>query len=187
MTTKKKNETLQEFVGRTTPLTWAIVPLDTISKKEFQELRGENIISRMVENMNSSSNRDLVIEAVALLDNVLSALIKQVVVASSAERLFGRDGKIQDIGMKTEIAFALGLISAEDRTICKILQNIRNRFAHDPNLHAFEHDSKVIGWTQSLPYRTTDTHAQISLRTRFSFAAIFILSNIDNYAATPGR
>jgi len=93
----------------------------------------------------------MILEGVGLLDVALTELLRRFVVPGAAERLFSLHGKVKDLETKIELAFGLGLIDDQERVYLNALRRIRNAFAHDPALHHFEHDEKVLGLIRSIP------------------------------------
>jgi hypothetical protein len=106
-------------------------------------------VGRIWDLRNRGSSRELAVETVGRLEELSTRCLAESIRPESHERIVGRSG-IKDLELKLDLLFALRVIEAEELDGLHKLRKIRNRFAHDPHLHEFEHDATVIGLTQSL-------------------------------------
>ena len=106
---------------------------------------------RIFELRGRASARDLVIETVGAIEVLVTEVLRCAVHDEARDRLFSKQGKIRDFEVKLELAFGFKIVSKTELDVLHLLRQIRNQFAHDPNMREFEHDRKVIGWTHSIP------------------------------------
>jgi hypothetical protein len=73
------------------------------------------------------------------VDEQLGVLIKAFFVGGkkSADKMLDDPGVLSSFGVRIELAFLLGLISASERRQLDIIRKIRNDFAHTVNLVSF--------------------------------------------------
>lgn len=128
---KPKDQTLDGSLKTAKLYEWVELPLENLTKQEFQLIIGADLQQRLLDMMQSgTSTRDIVVEGVGLVDLLLA-------------RLLSLDGytKKANLHDRIEEAHKRGLIS--DKAKLHIHRKIRNAFAHDPELHHLEHDDKV--------------------------------------------
>lgn len=164
MTTKTKHQSLEAIARALTPGSISNIPIDTLTKEEFQQIIAPDPKQRFLDLEHIGTNRDMILEGVGLLDVALTELLRRFVVPDAAEKLFSAHGKIKDLEAKIELSFGLGLIDAEERAYLNALRRIRNAFAHDPTLHHFEHDEKVVGLIRSIPPKFQGAPFHVSTR-----------------------
>jgi DNA-binding MltR family transcriptional regulator len=150
-----KKQTLEERVAAAPLNTWVEVPISAITKEEYVELMAPTTIAidRLLNLHRYASNRDFCIEAALIIERALNEVLKAFFTEQTSESFFGKNGKagkIKDFELKIDLAYGLGLISSEHQIAINIIRKIRNRFAHDPDLHHFEHDDVVLGAIRSL-------------------------------------
>lgn len=150
MATKTKHQSLDDFLRGLPPGSVGGIPIETLTKEEYQLVISPSRKQRFLDLERVGSNRDMILEGVGLLDVALTELLRRFVVPDAAERLFSVHGKIKDLEVKIELAFGVGLIDSQERVYLNVLRRIRNVFAHDPVLHHFEHDEKVLGLIRSI-------------------------------------
>src|SRR5258707_147607 len=74
-----------------------------------------------------------VLKAIAIFEDVLQACLEgcmRPLTATMRARLFTGYGPISSFAAKTDIAYALGLLTDHDHTDLQIIRKIRNEFAH---------------------------------------------------------
>ncbi|MFZ1107438.1 MAG: hypothetical protein WAN43_03675 [Rhodomicrobium sp.] len=87
------------------------------------------------------SDRSICIIAVANLEAWLADLICTKFAYSDVDtldRLYRPEGPLSTFSCKIELAYAMGLISDEDRLELNKIKNIRNDFAHNTSIITFE-------------------------------------------------
>jgi hypothetical protein len=79
------------------------------------------------------SQRALVIVAVAEVDDLLTAILKSYLLATStdSDELFDGDAPLATFSAKIRLATRLNLIPPRLKSACNLLRKIRNCFAHD--------------------------------------------------------
>lgn len=90
------------------------------------------------------SDRGLAIVAGSLLDEILSMLLRAFLVRdvqNSDDELFGSQGAFATFSAKIKVAFALGLISSDERRELDTIRRIRNDFAHQLGALSFDDPS----------------------------------------------
>jgi len=165
------------------------IPHDAVTKEEFLSLMGgDNPSQRTLDLLRSAPTRDLVSQSIGLVDQALADLLAAFLVDASRDRLLGRGRGFADFEIRIELAFGVGLIGDEERQQLHRLRQIRNPFAHDPNLFELEHDEKVLGRCYDL--RFPSGAPKFSLRERVAFAAnvcVMQLRDRVQFAATQKR
>jgi len=173
---KRKDQPLAEYLADLPKGTRIDLPWNTLSKDDYHEILGDPL-RRIGNLMQTASNRDLVVEAVGLLDTQIKLTLTQFIATESAKMIPGRGAEIKNLESKSlaskiDLAFRLGLISLEEQKELHMLRKVRNCFAHDPDLHNFEIDEEVLGLVQSVPPRFDGPAFEISPRQRFATLAM---------------
>ena len=88
---------------------------------------------RMVREFDGESQRGAALVAAALLDLNLEDLLRAYLVDDREEVEYLLGTGLQSYGARIRISYALGLISADESNDLRIIQTVRNYFAH--NLH----------------------------------------------------
>lgn len=130
-------------------------------------------VRRIWDLRNRGSSRELTTEAVGRLEQLSTSCLTEKFRPESREKFVG----IRDLELKLDLLYALRVIESQELNGLHKLRKIRNRFAHDPHLHEFEHDEIVIGLTQSLApdqlIPLPPGEVSLGLRDRFVGAAMW--------------
>ncbi len=180
-----KKQSLEELVAAAPLNTWVEVPISAITKEEYVELMAPTTIERLLNLHRDASNRDFCIEAALIIERALNEVLKAFFTEQTSESFFGKSGKpgkIKDFELKIDLAYGLGLISSEHQIAINILRKIRNRFAHDPDLHHFEHDDVVLGAIRSLA-NSAPAELRLSHRDKLLSTATHLLFTLTQRAA----
>jgi DNA-binding MltR family transcriptional regulator len=106
-------------------------------------------ISSILAELQAQSDRGCAIIAASILEELLEELLKKRLIGGTAmmERLFSFDknGPLAHFKAKIDIAYSIGLISAEKRADLHAIRDIRNRFAHRVEPIDFS-DKKIEAW-----------------------------------------
>ena len=95
---------------------------------------------RMTREFGGESHRGAALVAAALLDLNLEDLLRAFLIDDPAEVEYLLGASLQSYGARIRIAYALGLLSDDEANDLRVIQSVRNYFAH--NLHVtFEADS----------------------------------------------
>jgi DNA-binding MltR family transcriptional regulator len=96
-------------------------------KSQFQNLQKN---SEVYEELRTSSDRDAVFIGAAALEVLLERLLLNFIIDDpSAINLIVR--QLDKLGTRIQLCFALGLISEDEKHDLKLLQEVRNAFAHN--------------------------------------------------------
>jgi len=87
----------------------------------------------IIDKLQEESDRACVILGVATLDALLENLLRKSMLPNSPKELYGERGALGNFAAKIDLAYSLGLISAEERHDLHLLRKIRNDFAHAVN------------------------------------------------------
>lgn len=169
-----------DYIRDTKKHTWTEIPISAISKEEYTGLIGETVYHRLVDVQNNGTDRELVMQCVGNLEKLLSSLLKVAFIDEFAESLVGENGKIRNFDLRIDIAYGLGAITSEEKQQIHLLRNIRNRFAHDADLHHLQHDEKVVGWAQSLVCKVNGPKIDIPLRMRLLGKTLGLIYSLEN-------
>jgi hypothetical protein len=174
---KRPDETLEQFLERIPESTFVEVPLESITKDEYKRMLGHPR-ERILELTRTSSNRDLVIESFGIVLEPVVELLATAVRVDMRHKLFGKGGRITSDDARIELAYGLGLISKDDCSNLQTLRGVRNAFAHDPDLHHFEHDSKVLGAVRSMPIGAPAASIPLPPRDRIMITCVCLLQSL---------
>jgi hypothetical protein len=103
------------------------------------------------ESKSEESDRSLVIIGAALIDEEIEELLGSFFIEDreTSEALLSPTGPLGAFGVRNKLAYALGLIDTPTYKDIKLIQKIRNQFAHISADIDFS-DSKIQGMTASL-------------------------------------
>jgi hypothetical protein len=129
-------------------------------------IMANNLTQEFVEHVRTLTNQThagyALVGASAIDNSLEEALLTRMVPLSStlAERLFEGYGPLASFSSRIDIAFALGIISAETRSHLLTIKQIRNEFAHTYVSLTFGSPS-IRKWCATLPgYRREATDAE---------------------------
>jgi len=88
---------------------------------------------RTVREFGSESHRGAALVAAALLDLNLEDLLRTFMIDDPSEVEYLLGSGLQSYGARIRIAYALGLVSDDEANDLRVIQSVRNYFAH--NLH----------------------------------------------------
>ena len=95
---------------------------------------------RLVREFDGESHRGAALVAAALLDLNLEDLLRAFLIDDPSEVEYLLGTGLQSFGARIRVCYALGLISDDESNDLRVIQSVRNYFAH--NLHVtFEADS----------------------------------------------
>ena len=103
---------------------------------------GVEILRSIEAEFRDADGRVLAVLGAAYLDSVLEQLLRATFVddEKEADRLLAPDRPIGANGARYQLAYCLGLISADQRNDLKTIAKIRNLFAHDFSVVSLEND-----------------------------------------------
>jgi DNA-binding MltR family transcriptional regulator len=105
----------------------------TKTRKEVLYLEGDDWRGILLE-LKNSTDRGAAIVGAAVLDTMLEQLLRLFLVEINGDKeetaMLGPNGPLGSFGTKIRMSYYLGLISADERADLKIIQDIRNDFAH---------------------------------------------------------
>lgn len=116
----------------------------TEDKSTPESRRMAKIFRTFYDQMNDESDRGSVIVSVAILDEVLTNLIKAKLVPSleKSDELFDSGfSPFSFFSAKIDLAYRIGLLRPNARASLHLLRRIRNNFAHDSDIYGFDHPS----------------------------------------------
>lgn len=110
------------------------------SGKRTSEEIGMEVIGAMDREFHEQPDRVVAIVGAAYLDSTLDSLLRAVLIDSQddVEKLLGPNGALAANGARCQLAFCLGLITRDQCDDLKTVAKIRNKFAHDFNVTAFD-------------------------------------------------
>jgi hypothetical protein len=123
----------------------------------------------------TSSDREAVIIAAALLENQLKLVIKKYfhpnITDAEADEIFGDPpkGLLRDFYARIEIAHKLGILSDKEKKSFHSIRVVRNAFAHAPIKISFQ-DAEIISACADIPPPIGDVHPE-GLNDREKFIA----------------
>lgn len=88
---------------------------------------------RVVREFGDESNRGAALVAAALLDLNLEDLLRTFMIDDPVEVEYLLGSGLQSYGARIRVAYALGLVSDDEANDLRVIQSVRNYFAH--NLH----------------------------------------------------
>jgi DNA-binding MltR family transcriptional regulator len=94
-----------------------------------------------IQRQSQMTHAGVVIASTAILDNLLEHALKRAMIPLSTEfygRLFGSFRPLQSFSSKIVMARALGIITKEVYEELEKIRQLRNAFAHSPDLLHFE-------------------------------------------------
>jgi DNA-binding MltR family transcriptional regulator len=108
------------------------------AKKTMEEVVSE-IVAAMKE-FHDQADRVVAIVGAAYLDSALDELLRAVLIESRDEvdKLLGHYGVLGANGARCQLAYCLGLITGDQCADMKTIARIRNKFAHDFSITAFD-------------------------------------------------
>lgn len=147
-----------------------------------RKLRDFNTLFQELQN---ESDRAAAILGAAFLDALLEEYITNFLVDDRKEvqRIFGPEQPLGSFGARITIAFCLGLISREEKADLRIIQKIRNRFAHELPGISFE-DRSISDRCSALklPTKVPSVQEEVtrSMRERYITATAFLATIIEH-------
>lgn len=128
---------------------------------------------------NRESDRGMVMIASSYIDDLLRRTLESFLVAGSDKIVDGFNAPLGTLSTRVAAAFALGLISDNERCEIDRIRKVRNRFAHD--LRATFGDAQIRDLCGQLamaakPYGDVSVDA----RAQFGTAAISVILNLVN-------
>ena len=85
------------------------------------------------------------------LEVALEQLLLRVLIKGCKQTLFDHNGPLGTFSSRTEMAYALGLISESEYKSLTYIRKIRNRFAHSGGNHKLDfEDDQIKNWTQEI-------------------------------------
>ena len=147
---------------------------------------------RLMDVLNDEPDLACVVIAAAFLDTTLSNLLETKFRQSSvSERLLAPNGALGTFGARTDLAYALELISKAQHEDLRLLARIRNRFAHSHLLltftdvgvqdrcnHLHEWRFLLVGEDEDIPTTPTDEQRRIRARNQFKLTVVFLANRI---------
>lgn len=124
---------------------WRIVGLEM--KPVDVDIVSYNQVVRM---FHGETDRGAAVLAASFLENFLAKYLRSAMIEDSAvDDLFTGFGPFADFNKRIETAYALGLITKDDRRDLKLIQKIRNHFAHTPTNTSFD-TRPISDWISAL-------------------------------------
>lgn len=134
MQTKRKDQTLTDFIKSVGKDNLGVIPIDSVTQDEFRRLTATDGAHQILNRMKArGTSRDLTIESAGVLDDLLKTLIVES----------GRPLAPGSFSSKIDYAGKHNLVSADDRNRLHAVCEIANAFRHNPHLHHFVHDDRV--------------------------------------------
>ena len=131
--------------------------------------------------LNKESDRGMVLISASYLDELLSTILLAFMVEGSAANalISGFNAPLGTLSTRITAAFALGLITEEERANCDAIRKIRNQFAH--HIHISFDDNSLIDLCRNLTLAAQDYgDVVVPPRGRFSTAATALILNLTN-------
>jgi len=118
---------------------------------------------KSLEEIQILSERGWAIMVASHLDEQLAALLRAFFVddQKTVDQLLEDTGAIAGFGVRIELAFLLGLISARERRMLNLIRKIRNDFAHNSKSASFS-QSPIKDWCLELDARQTVESEKLS-------------------------
>lgn len=88
-------------------------------------------LRKFLETLRTETDRGCAVLASTFLDASLEEYFRSRLVAQPPARLFEDGGPLGTFFARVELAFALGMLSDDERTDLHLVRGIRNSFAHD--------------------------------------------------------
>lgn len=108
--------------------------------------------NQVVEMFHNETDRGAAVLAASFLDNFLAKYVRSVMADEPViDELFTGFGPFADFNKRIETAYALRLVSKESRRDLKLIQKIRNHFAHMPSDASFD-TNPVRQWVSDLSF-----------------------------------
>lgn len=124
---------------------------EIISKISFDRYR--ELLKEVDSEIEKSSDRNIAIFLVSIIDDLLNSLLKERVVQDTSEikKIFSTNsnGVLSTLRSKVEIAYLFGLISKIEKENINIMGTVRNKFGHLSLNIDFNHE-KVNGGINNL-------------------------------------
>jgi DNA-binding MltR family transcriptional regulator len=144
----------------------------------------------------TESDRACAVLAGALLDSLLKRLLRKAMLPDSSRELFRAQGPLGSFAAKSDLAFALGLISREDHTELTFVRRVRNDFAHHldhelnfttapiaDRVRALQLPRIITEYNHRLQNPFAEEYVQDvreSLRRRFEIAVAFLTAHVND-------
>lgn len=147
-----------------------------------RKLRDFNTLFQELQN---ESDRAAAILGAAFLDALLEECITNFLVddIKEVQRIFGPEQPLGSFGSRITIAFCLGLISRDEKSDLRIIQKIRNKFAHELPGISFE-ERRISDQCRALklPAKVPSVQEDVtqSMRERFIAATAFLATIIQH-------
>ena len=140
--------------------------------KEFVAFLGE---------LNKESERGAVLISCALLDELLTTIIRAFVLERpESERLLeGFNAPLGTLSARSVAALALGLISDIEYQETETIRKVRNHFAHEVHASFKEDRVKALCSNLKLAAKSDDT-VTVNARGQFTSAAVGLILNLTN-------
>jgi len=157
--------------------------LKKLNKIDWEETR------KTLEEMTILSERGWAIICASQLDGQLAALLRAFFVddQKTVDQLLEDTGAITAFGVRIELAFLLGLISARERRMLNLIRKIRNDFAHSSKKASFS-QSPIKDRCLELDARQIEESDELSQRSEpvgkfiaaFSFLLIVLVDRREH-------
>lgn len=139
-------------------------------------------LQTIIDALRNESDRGCAIIGLATTDVLLGDLIKAAMVEGAPNELFESQGACSTLSGKVDIAYALGLISADDRRDLHLLRKIRNEFAHAIDHELDCDDSRISNWIRELRiprlFKDTPMLQCDNVTTRYRFELTIAVMNL---------
>jgi len=128
------------------------------------------------------TDRSVAIVGAAILDNILGKMVRLFMVENSkdVDRLFDKTNLLSAFSARIRIAYALGLVTEDEYYDLKIINDVRNSFAHDidcsfANQSVSDRCSNIRqpGWYEAI---TTLTGRPFDAKSNFTGCAFQLVS-----------
>ena len=108
---------------------------------------GEPMMNAVAEFADNPSHRVVAIVGTSLLDEMLRRILEYRLIhdETAVDRAFKPSGFLGNISDKIALGYLLGIFGRAERQALVGLSEIRNRFAHQLDIHQFEAPDTVLG------------------------------------------
>ena len=128
---------LRGLIDHMEPESWLKVPRKLLTPPVLKALHADHDpVTRIWDLRNHGSSRELAVEAVSRLEDLVTRCLAMSIRPEARERITGKNG-IKDLKLKLDLLYALRVLEIDELNGLQTLREIRNRFAHDAHLHEF--------------------------------------------------
>jgi DNA-binding MltR family transcriptional regulator len=139
-----------------------------------------NEVKQLIDEMFKQSHRAAAVVAAAVLDQLLKRCL-QAFLREDAKGLFGAYKPLSSLKAKSDVAYALGILSEDEFVDIDIIRDIRNTFAHDFAIGTFSSEQivqrckKLRGFAKTNP----PPGIEISFLDQFRFCTTLLAYRLD--------